>query len=690
MGRPVGPRRIFPGRRPVFRTGRRPLDVELQRPYERPVTIGKDDLRIGLFLGWRTFGRNSSLNFVFQSLIREFSRILPGQTVVLYNASLKRFMEKVEGLDKVTGHRLKRLEDICSYGREFDVLYTPYWWSGIGTLGVPQVHFIPDVNPVIHPHHEKKIYAESFVLACKYGIGISKYIITPSAHTKKTLIDQFGLAEERIRVVCHGVHRIFSDTSNGGSRPPDMSQTVADYLFFPATQLQRKNHKTLLDALVLLRERYALEPCCVFAGDLDCNSFNVDVRAEILRRKLSKTVHHLGMVSLDELKYLYVNAKGLIFPSFFEGFGLPVLEAMTSGCPVLASNRTSVPEVAGEAALYFDPCDPGDIAETIFGFYKDSSIAKRLVDAGKKRAENFSNVRQALETRDVLFDAYLAANGDLRKRPRILVEFDKLPPLVTIILVWQRSTYMETLQELVALKKDVGRIIEVISIVSHREAQLLEALCADDRRIRYETDLHNAIADAVHQAAGTFIFFSTGDALPAPSFLFFLAEEGHTLKGDFLHGEVYFKDKRTGGIRSSADFQWIRDELERDYCAHYLPFVVRREAVASALSNAESPPGSLPDLVMLLFDTCKRRRLFFPVSVKSARVRPYEIPYSVIFLSRIERKFVHRRLLFRALNHPAVRYWTLRLLDAYVVLPEWVAAVVRVIAKPVWNRLHME
>ena len=134
------------------------------------------------------------------------------------------------------------------------------------------------------------------------------------------------------------------------------------------------------------------------------------------------------------------------------------------------------------------------------------------------------------------------------------------------------------------------------------------------------------------------------------------------LKGDFLHGEIYFKDKRTDGIRSSVNFQLIREEFERDCCVHYFPFVVRREAVAAVLSNVESPPGSLPDLVMQLFDTCKKQRLFFPVSVKVAGVRPHEILHSVIFLSRIEREFVHRRLIFRALNHPAVRYWTLRLL----------------------------
>lgn len=656
------------------------------------MTIGKDNLRIGLFLGWRALERHNSLTFVFRSLVREFSRILPGQAVVLYHVSLERFMEEVEGLDKVTRHGLKRLEDICLYRREFDVLYTPYWWSGIGMEGLPQVHFIPDAHYVIHPQHESRIFVESYVRAYKHSIGVSKYIITPSEYTKKTLMDQYGLPEQSIRVVCHGVHRIFSDASNGGSRPPHMSRTVADYLFFPATQLQRKNHKGLLDALVLLRERYALEPCCVFTGDLSCNSFDVDVRAEILRRGLSATVHHLGMVSLDELKYLYVNAKGLIFPSWFEGFGLPVLEAMTTGCPVLASNRTSIPEVAGEAALYFDPYDPGDIAETVLRFYKDSSIAKRLVEKGKKRAENFSDLRQALETRDVLWDDYLAVKGELRKRPAILAEFDKRCPMVTIILVCRRSTFRPILQGLEALKKDVGRIVEVISIVSHREAHLIAALCANERRICYENDLQKAIADAVHEAAGIFIFFSAGDTLPVASVLFFLAEEEHTgtIKGDFLHGEVYFKDKRTDGIRCSVNFQWKPAELERDCCAHYLPFVVRREAAAAVLNDAESPLDSLPDLAMLLFDKCKKQRLFFPVSVKVAGVRPHETLYSAILLSRIEQKLVCRRSIFRALDHPVVRYWTLRLLDAYMGLPYRVQAVFRAIARPVWNRLHME
>jgi len=93
------------------------------------------------------------------------------------------------------------------------------------------------------------------------------------------------------------------------------------------------NHITLLDALVILRERYSFKPRCVLTGLPTFEPHEVDIHREILKRGLLETVHHLGVVSLSELKYLYLNAKALVFPGLLEGFGIPVLEAMTVGCP---------------------------------------------------------------------------------------------------------------------------------------------------------------------------------------------------------------------------------------------------------------------------------------------------------------------------------------------------------------------
>ena len=618
--------------------------------------------------------------------------MFPGQVVVCYNSSAEKFMRKAEGVAKFTGHGLRRIEDICLYRREFDVLYTPYWWSGIGIEGLPQVHFIPDVAHVFYPTHQKKLYVEHFILGCKHAMGISKYIVTPSEYTKRTLVDQFDFPEKRIRVVYHGVHPIFLDESNGGSRPDLLPQGAADYLFFPASQLRRKNHRVLLDALVILRKRYAFEPHCVLTGDMTPNPMGVDVRLEILKRGLSTTVHHLGTVSLAELKYLYANAKALVFPSFFEGFGIPLLEALTVGCPVIASNRTSIPEVAGEAALYFDPHDSGDLADALFRFYQDPGIAERLVAAGKKRAGNFSEARQVLETRAVLQDAYLASKHDLGRRPAIVNEFGNRPPEVTVVVLFQRSLYREIVRELEKLIEEVNRAVEVIWIVCQRDAHLLSGLQLPGRRITYENNFHTTIMNAAQTASGRFVFFSECNVVPLSSFVFFLIERrlSGELDGDFLHGEVYFKDSRADAFRSLVHFYATQEDLERDYCFHYLPFVVRKEVLVTALSRLQSPPGSFPDLAVLLFDACKRKRVFVPVCAKITGVRPRETPQSAMLFSRMTREFVRGTAIFRLARNPRLRYLVLRSFDTYVGLPQWVRGVFRLIARPIWNKPRSE
>jgi glycosyltransferase involved in cell wall biosynthesis len=102
---------------------------------------------------------------------------------------------------------------------------------------------------------------------------------------------------------------------------------------------------------------------------------------------------------------LYRGARLLIFPSLFEGFGLPLLEAMASDCPVVCSNATSIPEVVGDAALLFDPHDPEAIADAIHQVLTDEELRRRLIQAGRERCRQFSWERTARETLKVLEEA---------------------------------------------------------------------------------------------------------------------------------------------------------------------------------------------------------------------------------------------------------------------------------------------
>jgi glycosyltransferase involved in cell wall biosynthesis len=143
----------------------------------------------------------------------------------------------------------------------------------------------------------------------------------------------------------------------------------------------------------LLKEQEGLSINAVFTGrDVD-NGYQLDEMAA--RYGVSDLVHDLGYLPVGEIVYLYRQARLLVFPSLFEGFGMPLIEAMIVGCPIAAANRTSLPELAGEAALYFDPAVPAEIARAIKRLWLNADLREQLMALGRQRAQKFSAAQMA-------------------------------------------------------------------------------------------------------------------------------------------------------------------------------------------------------------------------------------------------------------------------------------------------------
>jgi glycosyltransferase involved in cell wall biosynthesis len=168
-------------------------------------------------------------------------------------------------------------------------------------------------------------------------------VIVPSEHSKELLADRIGVPPERIRVIPHGVDRKRFSPGSGPRKP---------FLFYPADFYPHKNHVRLLEAFALVR-RERPELRLVLAG------------RGLEQPQPSPGVEARARVSIDELVELYRTAAALVFPSLHETFGLPPLEGMACGCPIACSNVGSLPEVCGEAARYFDPGSPEEIARAI-------------------------------------------------------------------------------------------------------------------------------------------------------------------------------------------------------------------------------------------------------------------------------------------------------------------------------------
>jgi len=168
------------------------------------------------------------------------------------------------------------------------------------------------------------------------------------------------------------------------------------FLYYPAASWPHKNHVALLEALRLLLDRGRFDGDLVLSGL--AREGHGEVEQAIARLRLTERVRLLGHVPGGELPALYGSAEALVFPSRFEGFGLPVLEAMACGCPVACSDTTSLPEVAGGAALLFDPGAPEDIAARVGDLLDDGGLRQRLRAAGLRRAADFGWDRVARET----------------------------------------------------------------------------------------------------------------------------------------------------------------------------------------------------------------------------------------------------------------------------------------------------
>lgn len=274
-------------------------------------------------------------------------------------------------------------------------------------LDLPSVISIPDLQPEFYPDFFTKDLArwsrKRYPASCRDATKV----ITFSEFSRGTIIDRYGVPPEK-------VHAIPLAVDNEFLQPRSHSEVVfikakyflpTEYTFYPANTWPHKNHTTLLKALHLLRSKYDKRLHCVFTG-VERGGHDAFLKAAE-DHDLTEQVHLMGYVEKRHMPLLYRGASFLVFPSLFEGFGLPLLEAMASDCPVLCSGAGSIPEVVGDTALFFDPHNPEEIADAMHRILTDGELRRMLVRSGRERYQQFSWERTASETLKVLEEAAL-------------------------------------------------------------------------------------------------------------------------------------------------------------------------------------------------------------------------------------------------------------------------------------------
>ena len=215
----------------------------------------------------------------------------------------------------------------------------------------------------------------------------AQVVVTSSHFSKQRIVEMLGIDEARVEVVHLGIdHRRFHpDAESGDAEALGNIRLPARFALYPANLWPHKNHERLLEALALLRgDRLDVVLTGQDYGRLDA----LNGRARELG--VERRVHHLGHVSPQALAALYRRATALVFPSLYEGFGSPPLEAMACGCPVAASDRASLPEVCGAAALLFQPDSAESIADALSRLASSEELRQRLREVGIQRARAFT------------------------------------------------------------------------------------------------------------------------------------------------------------------------------------------------------------------------------------------------------------------------------------------------------------
>ena len=212
-----------------------------------------------------------------------------------------------------------------------------------------------------------------------------------SLHTKKDMEHYLSLPSEQITVIHHGIGSGFygerksadEERVRGAYRLPER------FLLYAGSFFPYKNVPLLLDAIGLLNRSRDMASALVLAGNVH-PFFREGLEHEIALRGLKERVHLIGHVASQDLPVLYRMADVFIYPSLYEGFGFPPLEAMASGTPVLCSSASSLPEVVGDGALLFDPRSPSQCAELLAAILSDRARREGLIERGLNRARQFT------------------------------------------------------------------------------------------------------------------------------------------------------------------------------------------------------------------------------------------------------------------------------------------------------------
>ncbi len=286
---------------------------------------------------------------------------------------------------------------------KIDLFFSPDGYLSLGSK-VPQVGVIHDINFEHFPKDlpfSARAYLRYFFP--KFAAKAS-HIITVSNYSKEDISRTYDINSEKITAIWNGVSNVFRPLAEKEKEKVREKYTLGNpYFLFVGAIHPRKNVKRLIEAFSLFKQLNDSPIRLLIVGESLWKNFTEEFE---LSDEIEDSIRFTGHLSPNELSRVMASADLFTYVSYFEGFGIPLVEAMKCGTPILSGNRTSLPEVAGDAAMYCDPFDVSDIAEKMKRITSDVQIKASLSTKGLERSLEFSWDKAAQEVWKVLMKSY--------------------------------------------------------------------------------------------------------------------------------------------------------------------------------------------------------------------------------------------------------------------------------------------
>lgn len=336
----------------------------------------------------------------------DFPLFNPAFTMKTYRYEKKSFNWYVRGVLRNS----LNIDPVRSQFRKLglDIIHHPFNVLNPVSSGIPSVLTINDIQHEYYPEFFAAGDLRKRKALFKPSAEEAVRIITISDFTRRCVVEKYGIDSGKIDVIHIGCGEEYQPLDNPVGLAMMRKKYGLDqpFMYYPAGSWPHKNHVTLLAALKLLKERRQFDGMLVLTG-IAMRAHN-EVLSEIEKLGLKDIVKVLGYLPYEELPYLYNLAKIMVFPSLFEGFGIPLVEAMACGCPVVCSNMTSLPEVVGPAGVLFNPLSSEEMAEQIWHVWDDERKQQRMRESGWERVKAFRWEEIARKTLDVYCKAVQA------------------------------------------------------------------------------------------------------------------------------------------------------------------------------------------------------------------------------------------------------------------------------------------